>query len=302
VSDDRPCYLQSYEGGLLRARSEAARDRMRHCDLCPRDCGMDRLSGGTGFCRTGEQAWVASYAPHFGEEMPLVGRHGSGTIFFSHCNLDCRFCQNYDISHGGAGHPVTPAQLAGMMLQLQRMGCHNINLVSPSHVVYPVLAALDLAVTKGLQLPLVYNTGGYDSPETLALLDGVVDIYMPDFKFWDPASGSAYSGVDDYPAVARQALRTMHRQVGDLIVDGEGIARRGMIVRHLAMPGGIAETRRILAYIAEHLSRDTYVNLMPQYRPCGLANQIPALLRHLRPREFQEARLAAMEVGLRRLD
>lgn len=302
VFDDGPCYLQLREKGLLRARIEAARDRMRNCDLCPRHCGIDRLAGETGFCRTGDQAWVASYAPHLGEEKPLVGRHGSGTIFFTHCNLGCRFCQNYDISHGGAGHPVTPTQLADMMVQLQRMGCHNVNLVSPSHVVYPVLAALELAVAKGLRLPLVYNSGGYDHPDTLALLDGVVDIYMPDFKFWDPSSGSLYCGVDDYPSVARQALQVMHGQVGDLMVDEEGIAMRGLIVRHLIMPGGIAETRGILRFIAENLSRDTYVNLMPQYRPCGLADQIPDLARRLIPREFEEALTAAMNVGLRRLD
>ena len=302
MSDDGPCYLQLHERGVLSRRAQAAWDRMQHCDLCPRCCGVDRLSGETGFCRTGEMAWVASFAPHFGEEAPLVGRHGSGTIFFTHCNLGCRFCQNYDISHGGAGHPVAPSQLADMMLQLQGMGCHNVNLVSPSHVVPQILTALELAVSKGLHVPLVYNTGGYDSPETLTLLDGVVDIYMPDFKFWDPSSGSAYCGVADYPSIARQALLTMHRQVGDLTLDEKGIAKRGMIVRHLVMPGGIAETRAILSFVARQLSRDTYVNLMPQYRPCGLASEIPDLSHPLSSREFAAALVAAMEIGLRRLD
>jgi putative pyruvate formate lyase activating enzyme len=188
------------------------------------------------------------------------------------------------------------------MLQLQGMGCHNVNLVSPSHVVPQILAALEIAVSNGLRVPLVYNSGGYDATETLALLDGLVDIYMPDFKFWDPASGKAYCGVADYPMIARQALLAMHGQVGDLVLDGEGIARRGMIVRHLVMPGGVEETRRILAFIADHLSRDTYVNLMPQYRPCGRAEEFPALSRSLSPREFEAAVVAAMEIGLRRRD
>ena len=302
MPDDTASYLRLHERGLLKHRATSARDRMRSCNLCPRQCRVDRLAGETGFCRTAENAWVASYAPHFGEEAPLVGRHGSGTIFFTHCNLGCRFCQNYDISHEGAGQLVSHEQLAEMMMQLQQMGCHNVNLVSPSHVVPSVLAALDIAVSKGLHVPLVYNTGGYDAPETLALLDGVVDIYMPDFKFWESASGSTYCGVEDYPTVAQGALRAMHKQVGDLVMDAQGVARRGMIVRHLVMPGGVAETRAILTFIANQLSLDTYVNLMPQYRPCGQANQFPELSRRLSAREFEAAVVAAMEAGLRRLD
>ena len=302
MPNDKASYLQLHERGLLKGRTASARDRMRTCHLCPRQCGVDRLSGETGFCRTAENAWVASYAPHFGEEAPLVGRHGSGTIFFNHCNLGCRFCQNYDISHEGAGQPVSHEQLAEMMVQLQRMGCHNVNLVSPSHVVPAILAALEIASSKGLRVPQVYNTGGYDAPDTLDLLDGVVDIYMPDFKFWDSASGSAYCGVEDYPSVAQEALRTMHRQVGDLVVDADGVARRGLIVRHLVMPEGLAETRGILTFIAKELSLDTYVNLMPQYRPCGQASQFPELSRRLSAREFKTAVAVAMEAGLRRLD
>lgn len=302
MPEDTACYVRLHARGLLKGRVVSARDRMRACNLCPRQCGADRLSGETGFCRTAENAWVASYAPHFGEEAPLVGRHGSGTIFFTHCNLGCRFCQNYDISHEGAGLPVSHAQLAEMMLRLQQMGCHNVNLVSPSHVVPAVLAALEIAVSKGLHVPLVYNSGGYDALETLALLDGVVDIYMPDFKFWAAVSGSAYCGVEDYPTVAQAAVLAMHGQVGDLVVDAEGVARRGLIVRHLVMPEGIAETRGILTFIANQLSLDTYVNLMPQYRPCGQANQFPELSRRLSTREFEAAVLAAMELGLRRLD
>jgi len=302
VPEVLPVYVRSHSKGLVAHRVAAARERLRACDLCPRQCGVDRLAGETGFCRTGERAWVASFAPHFGEEVPLVGRYGSGTIFFTHCNLGCLFCQNYDISHEGAGQPMTHAQLAEIMLRLQHLGCHNINLVSPSHVVPQILAALDIAIPRGLRVPLVYNSGGYDAPETLALLAGIIDIYMPDFKFWDPAFGKAYCGVPDYPAVACQALQTMHRQVGDLVTDKGGIARHGMIVRHLVMPQGIADTRQILAFIAEQVSRNTYVNLMPQYRPCGRAADFPELARGLSPREFDAAVAAAREIGLSRLD
>jgi len=297
-----PAYIHSHEQGLLKRRVVAARERLRQCNLCPRQCGVNRLAGETGYCRTANEAWVASYAPHFGEEAPLVGRQGSGTVFFTHCNLGCQFCQNVDISQQGAGQPISHAQLAAIMLQLQNMGCHNVNLVSPSHVVPQILAALEIAASKGLHVPLVYNTGGYDNLDTLALLDGIVDIYMPDFKFWDPESGQAYCGVPDYPEVARQALLAMHRQVGELTTDAEGIARRGMIIRHLVMPQGIDETRDILTFLAEHLSRDTYVNLMPQYRPCGQARAFPALSRPLTSREFEAAIVTAMEIGLRRLD
>ena len=302
LAADSPAYIRLHENGTLKVRAAAALEKMAACHLCPRGCGVNRLSGETGFCRTAEDAWVASYAPHFGEEAPLVGRYGSGTIFFTHCNLGCRFCQNFDISHEGAGRPVSHVQLADMMLQLQEMGCHNVNLVSPSHVVPQVIAALEIAVPKGLRVPLVYNSGGYDALETLALLDGVIDIYMPDFKFWDPASGKSYCGVADYPAIAQQALLAMHGQVGDLVLDVRGIARRGMIVRHLVMPGGIGETREILTFIADRLSRDTYVNLMPQYRPCGRANEFPELSRRLSSQEFEAAVVAALEVDLRRLD
>jgi putative pyruvate formate lyase activating enzyme len=275
---------------------------MRACDLCPRQCGVNRLDGEVGYCRTTDKAWVASYNPHFGEEAPLVGRHGSGTIFFTHCNLGCCFCQNDEISHQAAGQPITHDRLAEIMLRLQSMGCHNINLVTPSHVVPQILAALEIAAGRGLHLPLVYNSGGYDDPQTLALLEGIVDIYMPDFKFWKSASSQAYSGVSDYPVVASAALRVMHQQVGDLVTDKAGIARRGMIIRHLVMPGGLDETRGILTFIAEQLSPDSYVNLMPQYRPCGRAREFPELSLPLTAAEFDVARSIALEIGLHRLD
>ncbi len=302
MTQDLPAYLALHRDGRLAARIDTARERLRHCELCPRRCGVDRLAGERGFCQTAARAWVASHAPHFGEEAPLVGRNGSGTIFFTHCNLGCVFCQNYDISHQSAGAPVTARQLADMMLDLQRRGCHNINCVSPSHVVVPILEALALAADEGLDRPLVYNTGGYDALETLDLLDGIVDIYMPDFKFWEPASSLSYCGLSDYPEVARQALAAMHRQVGTLVVDDRGVARRGVILRHLVMPGGIEETRAILSFIATTLSPDTYVNLMPQYRPCGEARRFTELNRRLTVAEFESAVLAAMEAGLRRLD
>ena len=297
-----PAYRRSHQNGTLARRIDAAREKLRHCDLCPRQCGVDRLAGELGFCQTADRAWVASFTPHFGEEAPLVGRNGSGTIFFTHCNLGCVFCQNYDISHQSAGAPVTTRQLADMMLHLQRQGCHNINFVSPSHVVVQILEALMLAAEEGLHRPLVYNSGGYDATATLDLLNGIVDIYMPDFKFWDPASGLSYCGIPDYPEVARQALVAMHRQVGTLVVDDSGVAQRGVIVRHLVMPGSIAETRAILGFIATSLSADTYVNLMPQYRPCGEAHRFEKLSRRLTVAEFESAVLAAMEAGLRRLN
>lgn len=297
-----PAYLGAHEDGRLAQSAAATRQQLRDCQLCPRRCGVNRVAGEVGFCRTADRAWVASFSPHFGEEAPLVGSGGSGTIFFAHCNLGCFFCQNYDISHQAAGEPVAANQLAEMMLQLQRQGCHNINFVSPSHVVAQILEALTIAIPQGLNRPLVYNSGGYDTLETLNLLEGIFDIYMPDFKFWEPSSAREYCGVSDYPAVARAALAAMHRQVGELSVDANGVAVRGLIVRHLVMPEGLDESRAILDFIATALSRDTYVNLMPQYRPCGEAHRFSALSRRLTVAEFEGAILAAMQAGLRRLD
>ncbi len=302
MTTSQPSYRHLHLDGTLAQRIDAAHERLRNCDLCPRRCGVNRLAGELGFCQTADRAWVASFSPHFGEEAPLVGHSGSGTIFFTHCNLGCVFCQNYDISHQSAGTPVSARQLAEMMLDLQRQGCHNINFVSPSHVVVQILEALAIATDGGLNLPLVYNSGGYDTLQTLDLLNGIIDIYMPDFKFWEPDSGRDYCGIPDYPETARQALVAMHRQVGDLTTDARGVAQRGLIVRHLVMPDGIEETRAILKFIASSLSPDTYVNLMPQYRPCGEAHRFPSLQRRLTVTEFEAAVLAAMQAGLRRLD
>jgi len=245
---------------------------------------------------------VASYNPHYGEEAPLVGEHGSGTIFFAGCNLGCRFCQNYDISHdGNAGVAAEPDQLAGVMLSLQDEGCHNINFVTPSHNVAQILEALTLAVDYGLKIPLVYNTSSYDSLETLKLLDGVVDIYMPDVKMWDSAPSKQYLRAKDYPKWAQAAVKEMHRQVGDLTLNGNGIAERGLLVRHLVMPGGIAGTDKWIHFLAG-LSKNTYLNLMDQYRPCGEANQFAEIDRMITAEEFGAAKVEAKKCGLTRLD
>jgi putative pyruvate formate lyase activating enzyme len=253
-------------------------------------------------CHTGRWAYVSSFNAHFGEEGPLVGEHGSGTIFFTYCNLLCLFCQNFEISHQGIGQEVTDEQLAAIMLTLQKQGCHNINFVTPSHVVPQILAALEIAVSQGLNLPLVYNSGGYDRPETLKLLEGVIDIYMPDFKFWDAEIAMQCCDAPDYPEVARQAIREMHRQVGDLVTSAGGIAQRGLIVRHLVMPKGLAGTRQVMRFIAQQISPVTYVNVMSQYRPCGRANDVPGLETPVSPAEYRKAVQEAVDEGIVRLD
>lgn len=298
----RPAYIDAWQTGLLQERLEAGRRALAHCRLCPRRCGVDRRKDDTGFCRTGRRALVSSFNAHFGEESPLVGRNGSGTIFFTHCNLLCIFCQNYDISHTGDGEPATADDLAAIMLTLQKNGCHNVNLVTPSHVVPQILEALAIAVEHGLQIPLVFNTGGYDRVSTLKLLDGIVDIYMPDFKFWHEDVARQICDAPDYPRVARRAVAEMHRQVGDLIEDADGLARRGLIVRHLVMPGGLAGSDEIMAHIADQVSMDTYVNIMSQYRPCGRAGEMDALRRPVTGEEFRSAADAARRAGLTRLD
>ncbi len=253
-------------------------------------------------CRTGERAVVASYGPHHGEEDCLSGWRGSGTIFFSWCNLRCVFCQNWDISQKGIGRQVAPAELAAMMLALQADGCHNINFVSPSHVVAQILAAVEIAARQGLTLPLVYNTGGYDSMEALALLDGVIDIYMPDMKYGDAGLARKYSKARGYVAANRAAVKEMHRQVGDLVTDARGMARRGLLVRHLVLPGGIAGTDEVAAFLAGEVSRDTYVNIMDQYRPCYRADEYPQLDHALLHDEYEAALATAARHGLRRFD
>jgi putative pyruvate formate lyase activating enzyme len=297
-----PKYVSAFQKGILKEKAATAYQQLKSCDLCPRKCGVDRLSGETGTCNTGKRAWVSSYNPHFGEEDPLVGTHGSGTIFFTHCNLLCLFCQNFDISHQGFGQPVSDDELAAMMLSLQDQGCHNINFVSPSHVVPQILSALEIAAARGLSVPLVFNTGGYDRVPTLKLLEGIFDIYMPDFKFWDPQVAENACRAGDYPAVVRKALLEMHRQVGDLQIDAQGIARRGLLIRHLVLPQGLAGTRKIMKFIAQNLSPDSYVNIMAQYRPCGKAAEDNDLNSNLKADEYHLAVQAAKAEGINRLD
>ena len=298
-----PAYLALHDEGELARRAEMAVESLRACVGCARRCNANRLAENpASFCRTGRHAQVSSCFPHRGEENCLRGWNGSGTIFFTHCNLGCLFCQNYDISHQGQGREVTAHELASMMLSLQRQGCHNINFVTPSHVVPQILEALVVAVEHGLRLPLVYNTGGYDAVETLRLLDGVVDIYMPDFKFWDSAIAEELTRAADYPQVAQAALREMHRQVGDLQIDEDGLAQRGVLVRHLVMPLGQAGTRQIMEFLATEISPNTYVNVMGQYHPAGTARQFPNLARSTTLGEYQEALELARQAGIWRLD
>lgn len=281
---------------------ETARAILRECRLCPRECRVDRLAGQKGKCQVTREVVVSSYGPHFGEETPLVGGHGSGTIFFGYCNLKCVFCQNYTISHLGEGTSVTSDELAGMMLSLQTQGCHNINLVSPTHVVSHILAALEIAAGKGLSIPLVYNTGGYDSPETLRLLDGIVDIYMPDMKYSDARTSEQFSGIKDYPRANQAAIKEMHRQVGDLQIDEWGMAQRGLLVRHLVLPNRLAGTEEVARFLAQEVSRNTYLNIMAQYHPAYKALDWPRLSRRITDREFSEAVELAHRYGLNRLD
>jgi putative pyruvate formate lyase activating enzyme len=298
----QPAYLNLYKEGGLPGRVSEAQAILKSCRLCPRECKVDRTADKKGYCRTGILAVVSSYSPHFGEEDPLVGFKGSGTIFFTHCNLLCLFCQNYEISHLGEGREMAEDRLAKMMLDLQEMGCHNINFVSPSHVVAQILGALPLAIAGGLRVPLVYNTGGYDAVETLRLLDGVCDIYMPDLKFMDGEVAGKFCRAKDYPEKAKAAIQEMHRQVGDLVVNAQGIAERGLLVRHLVLPGGLAGTREAMRFLSREISPNTYVNIMAQFRPCGEAAEHPPLHRRISSAEYEEAIRMAHEEGIQRLD
>lgn len=298
----RPSYIALHRSGELAARVEAARQALADCALCPRVCHVNRFETLDGHCRTGARPVVSSYGPHFGEEAPLTGSRGSGTIFFTSCSLHCVFCQNWDVSHERLGSPVSERALGAMMLDLQARGCHNINFVTPSHMIPQVLAGLVPAVERGLSIPLVYNTGGYDLVTSLRLLDGVVDIYMPDVKFFDSTSAARYLGAPDYPDVARAAVCEMHRQVGDLVVDEHGVAVRGLLVRHLVMPNDLASTRAVMRFLAREISPNTYVNLMDQYRPCGHACHYPEIARSPSGAEFEAAREACREEGITRID
>ncbi|MCP1662298.1 MAG: radical SAM protein [Methanocalculus sp. MSAO_Arc1] len=294
-------YPDLHLDGTLKSRAEAAESILDDCTLCPRNCHVNRNEEELGFCKTGKDPVISSYSPHFGEEAPLVGRKGSGTIFFTHCNLGCIFCQNADISQSGRGFQITKEELAAIMIQLQDRGCHNINLVSPSHQVPASIGALDIAAADGLTIPVVYNTGGYDAVPTLRLLDEVIDIYMPDAKYADNRIGNALSGVSDYADRMKEVLIEMHRQVGDLVIRG-GIAERGMIIRHLVLPNRLAGTEEVMRFIAEELSKDSYVNVMQQYRPAWKVREADpacrAMERAITHQEYRHAVAIARSYGL----
>lgn len=297
-----PSYINLYKTGELKERIKKVEEILKKCSLCPRKCGVDRTKNEKGYCKGGYLPRVSSYNPHFGEEEPLVGVGGSGTIFFSGCNLLCVFCQNYEISHLNEGEEVSPTALAKMMLYLQKIGCHNINFVTPTHFVLPILKALEIAIEYGFSLPIVYNCGGYEEVETLKLLEGIIDIYMPDIKYSEPEVASSYSNAEDYFEIAKKAVKEMHRQVGDLRINKEGIAERGLLVRHLVLPEKKAGTEKIMKFIAEEISLYTYINIMDQYYPCYQAKKYPSLSKRITAQEYKEAVEIAWKFGLRRLD
>ena len=297
-----PAYLRLYQDGELKNRIHKLYSILENCTLCPRKCGVNRLKDEKGYCRSGKELSISSYGPHFGEEDPLVGDSGSGTIFLASCNLLCVYCQNYDISHEGYGKPVSEEEVADFMIDLQKRGCHNINFVSPSHVVPQIMAGVLIAAQAGLSIPLVYNTGGYDSQAMLTLLDGIFDIYMPDMKYADHDIARNYSKIRNYPQANQAAVREMHRQVEDLVLDGRGVALRGLLVRHLVLPEGLAGTPDIARFLAEEVSRDTYVNVMDQYRPCHKAGELPPLDRRTSKAEHRQAMQQAGDAGLHRFD
>ncbi|NIP99181.1 MAG: radical SAM protein [Nitrospinaceae bacterium] len=304
AEDFEPAYMKLFRTGELYRRSREALRELADCKVCPRDCGVDRLNDEWALCKTGRYAWVSSHFPHFGEEDGLRGWNGSGTIFFSMCNLKCVFCQNFDISQSRDGMEARPEMLAQMMLELQAKGCHNINFVTPEHVVPQILEALPLAVQMGLRLPLVYNTGAYDSLASIRMMDGIVDIYMPDFKYWDEWLSAKYLKAKNYPQAARAVIREMQRQVGDLVFDEQGLAKRGVLVRHLVMPDNAEDSRKIMRFLAREVSPHTYINIMDQYRPAGKVTEsrYREIHRRTSPLEHEAALRIAREEGLYRFD
>ena len=303
-----PAYLRLYEqdASVFEKRREQALSLLASCTVCPRLCRVNRMENEYGVCRSGRYAAVCSAFPHMGEEDGLRGWMGSGTIFFSFCNLKCVFCQNHELSWRGQGSLHDAGELARLMLSLQEQGCHNINFVTPEHVVPQLLEALPLAIEMGLSIPIVYNTSAYDSIDSMQLMDGIVDIYMPDFKYWDSEKSRRYLGAGDYPEVARTVLREMHRQVGPLRFDDDGLAKRGLLVRHLVMPGETEDARQIFRFLAGELSRDTWINIMDQYHPDGMVLRKPdtysQINRGITSEEYMEACHAAQEEGLYRFD
>jgi len=293
-----PAYLQSYHNGNLSKVIEEAFQMLESCSICPRRCKVNRLKNEKGFCKTGRKAKVCSFMPHHGEEPPISGEQGSGTIFFSSCNMHCVYCQNYAFSQMGEGREVEEEELADFMLQLQDMGCHNLNLVTPIHVLPQILKALSLAIPKGLKLPLVYNTGGYELPEIIKTLDGIVDIYLPDMRYADPGMAIKYSSAPNYPQYNQQSVKEMQRQVGVAKINNRGIIKRGLIIRHLVLPQNIAGTEEIMQFISEALSPETYISLMSQYFPCYQATQSPEIFRRISYEEYAKAQAAMHKYGL----
>jgi len=295
-----PQYIQLYKSGDLERRIEQGYKLLKECKLCPRECGVNREEGKRGFCKAGIELTVSSFHAHFGEEPPISGYRGSGTIFLTHCNLKCVFCQNYPISHLGNGNQISSSELSQMMLNLQEKGCHNINLVTPTHFVPQILSGLLLAIGKGLNIPLVYNCSGYEKVETLKLLEGIIDIYMPDMKYGGREEGAKYSSAPDYFEVAKRAIKEMYRQVGNLKLDERGIAWRGLLVRHLILPNGLAGTKKVFSFLADEISPDTYVSIMSQYFPAYRAKGFEELNRRITDKEYEEALTIAQKLDLKR--
>lgn len=302
MTDQYPAYLNLINDGELSERVEQAYAHLSICDVCAWQCPVDRRAGKLGVCRTGILAKVSSYGPHFGEENPLSGTRGSGTIFFTRCNLRCQYCQNHDISQTDHGEEVEPKTISNMMLELQDRGCHNINFVSPSHVVPQIMAAVLIAAQSGLRIPLVYNTGGYDSMSMLKLLDGIIDIYMPDMKYSDADTAKRYSRIPYYPQINQRAVKEMHHQVGDLTLDNSGIAIRGLLVRHLVLPDNLAGTDEVIRFLSQEISPRTYLNIMDQYHPAYKSHHYPELNRRISSQEYQAAIDAASSAGMTNLD
>jgi len=295
----RPIYLSSHEHGSLDGKIGRLYRTLEDCTLCPRKCGVDRLRGEEGYCRSGKELVVSSFGPHFGEEEPLVGTGGSGTIFLTNCNLLCIYCQNYEISHLGHGTPESEKRVAEYMISLQKRGCHNINFVTPTHFTPQLVKAIEIAIPQGLHIPVVWNCGGYENVETIGLLDGIVDIYMPDIKYGSVDSARKYSNAPDYFERCKEAVREMHRQVGDLVIE-DGVAERGLLIRHLVLPNNAAGSREVLKFIAEEISKNTYINIMDQYRPEYKANEYEELRRRPNLKEYKRVVDMAKELGLER--
>jgi len=295
-----PSYIQLYHSGQMEERLKLLKEILQSCQLCPRQCKVNRLKGEKGYCKAPYELMVSSAFPHFGEEPPLVGLYGSGTIFLTHCNLRCIFCQNYEISHLGEGETITPRDLAKIMLYLQSQGCHNINFVTPTHYVPQIVEGLKHAIGGGLNIPLVYNCGGYESLEVIKLIEGIFDIYMPDIKFFNAELAKKYCNAPDYPEVVKKVVKEMHRQVGDLLIDNNGIAYHGLLIRHLVMPNCLEDTKEILHFIAKEISTDTYTNIMNQYRPLYMAHQYSEIARRISLKEYLTALQMAKEFGLYR--